>query len=92
MRMSERRKAPRLKALKGAHILMLDQFGRTVECVVRNISAGGALLALRTLRGVPDKFQLMFDADRVVRQCRVVWRDHTKLGVAFVAQPGSIRA
>jgi hypothetical protein len=85
--MMERRKEPRLKALKGAHILMLDQFGRTVECIVRDLSSGGARLALSMVRSVPDKFQLMFDADRSVRHCRVAWRRDTQIGVAFLHAP-----
>jgi hypothetical protein len=87
--MIERRKTVRLKALKGARILMLDRFGRTVECIIRNLSSGGACLALRALQGVPDKFQLMFEVDRSVRHCRVVWRREALVGVAFLALPGA---
>ena len=88
--MIERRNAPRCKSLKGARILMLDQFGRTLECVVRNLSTAGArLVLLHKLNGIPDRFDLMFEADRSVRQCRVVWHRDTQLGVAFLRVPGS---
>jgi PilZ domain len=85
--MIERRKARRFRTLKGARILMLDQWGRTVECIVRDLSNGGARLAPATVR-VPDRFQIMFEASRLVRQCRVVWRRETEVGVAFLAHPG----
>jgi hypothetical protein len=87
--MNERRNPPRRKSLKGARILMLDQFGRTLECVVRNVSNEGARLSLRTPKGVPDKFGLVFEADQSVRQCRVVWRRETEIGVAFLKVPRS---
>ena len=91
-RMTERRKVARFKALKGARVLMLDQFGQTLGCVVRNLSQAGARLALRAPQNVPDKFQLLFDSDGSVRQCRVVWRQETHVGVAFlVPQPGNGR-
>jgi hypothetical protein len=88
--MRERRRAPRFKVLKGARVLMLDQFGRTIGCVVRNLSMLGARLALRTPHAVPDKFQLMFEADGSIRQCRVVWRSETQMGVTFLSVPGNL--
>ena len=85
--MREQRRAPRFKTFKGARIMMLDQFGRPLECVVRNLSSGGACLALPAPRNVPDNFQLLFHTDRSVHQCRVVWRREAQLGVAFLAVP-----
>ena len=67
---------------------MLDQFGRTLECVVRDLSPLGARLALRVPRGLPSKFQLMFEADESVRQCRAIWRNETHVGLAFLSVPG----
>jgi hypothetical protein len=83
--MTERRKAPRSKVLKGARVLILDQFGRTLECAVRDLSPVGARLALRVPRGLPSKFQLMFEADGSVRQCRAIWRSETHVGLAFLS-------
>jgi hypothetical protein len=67
--MRERRKAPRSRTLKGGQIMMLDQFGQPLDCVVRNVSGGGACLALPTFRSVPDNFQLLLHTDRSVQQC-----------------------
>jgi hypothetical protein len=51
----------------------------TVECVIRNLSPGGACLAVETT--VPDEFQLLWTEG--ARRCRVVWRSDCRMGVAF---------
>jgi hypothetical protein len=33
--------------------------------------------------GVPDQFELVFTSDHSRRQCRMVWRSATQIGVAF---------
>jgi hypothetical protein len=33
--------------------------------------------------GIPERFDVMLDADKVVRPCRVVWHKHKELGVEF---------
>jgi hypothetical protein len=72
--------------------MMLDQFGQPLDCVVRNVSGGGACLALPTFRSVPDNFQLLLHTDRSVQQCRVVWRRDAQLGVSFLNIPSPLAA
>jgi len=53
------------------------------ECLVRDVSRGGALLKVTDPRTLPDRFMLTIeklDADRPVY---VRWRAHDALGVAF---------
>ena len=85
-RTSERRSTPRHRVLKRGMI----QFRHlTVECVVRNLSTGGAGLVVETM--VPDEFQLFWSGDLLGRNCRVIWRSGNKLGVSFGAVPvGSV--
>jgi hypothetical protein len=53
-----------------------------IDCVVRNLSDGGACLKVASPIGIPDTFDLVLD--RVVRHCRVVWRTAMQIGVTFV--------
>jgi hypothetical protein len=82
----EQRATQRRRILKGGSI---EFDGRTVECVLRNISTAGA--ALQVDRGIciPHEFKLNVPRGEVhqLRQsCRVVWRKETLIGLAF--EPG----
>lgn len=52
---------------------------------MRDISRTGARLACSTTDKIPDEFRLQLSPDGVVaRQCRVVWKSDTEIGVKFV--------
>ncbi len=53
------------------------------DCVIRDLSEGGAKLQLPTVRGVPDKFDLMVPGHRP-QHCRVAWRALKEIGVQFL--------
>ena len=77
----EKRATTRLRTLKGAAI----RFGTTsLDCVVRNMSEGGAALEVGTPLGIPDQFALYFKPDMVKRDCLVTWRKAERIGVRFV--------
>lgn len=77
----DHRAAPRRRTLKGGKIVVNDGFS-TFSCTVRNLSEGGALLIVPSVIGIPDTFVLtMEDGSR--RQCTVVRRSTTDLGVQF---------
>ena len=81
--MEERRAVPRTRVLKGARII-INQHRSTISCVVRNLTNIGARLDVATTAGIPDRFELSFEnACHSRRACRVVWRRHDRLGVAF---------
>lgn len=79
--MNENRISPRLRTLKGGLII----FGTApaVECVIRNMSETGALIAV-TPFGIPDEFTLVIKPEMRKRACRVAWRTADKIGVRFV--------
>jgi len=79
--MSEKRRAPRLRTLKGGLIL----FGTApaFDCTIRNMSTIGALLLINPI-GIPDEFTLVIKPEMVKRSCRVAWRSADKIGVHFV--------
>lgn len=53
------------------------------DCIVRDISVGGARLAMVSTAGISEKINLSFDGLHTIRPCRVVWRTLTDLGVEF---------
>lgn len=78
--MNERRRVRRTSVYKCAKI---STNGSLRDCVVRDISAFGARLALVSTAYLPDQFSLTFDEARTLRACRVAWRSATEIGVEF---------
>ena len=79
--MDEQRNEHRPRTFKGGTI----DFGvGTFDCTVRNLTAQGALLDTASPFGLPDRFRLVVASQAISRQCRVVWRRGTRLGVIFI--------
>ena len=58
--------------------------GRTrLDCVIRNLSDGGAKLEVATVRGIPQTFDLLVP-NRRPYPCKVIWRSLKEIGVQFV--------
>ena len=59
--------------------------GRTrLDCVIRNLSDGGAKLEVPTVKNIPQSFDLMVPRHRP-HHCRIAWRALKEIGVQFVA-------
>ena len=80
----EHRKEARLRALKGGKVVF-NQHASVIDCVVRDLSGHGARLQVTTSVGIPERFDLVFDADNTSRSCRLVWRSDQQVGVEFVS-------
>lgn len=80
--MTERRKTPRLRALLGARAYF-NQRNSTLDCVVRNVSEGGALLAVSDAVALPPSFELEITQRQRSYAARICWRDGSRIGVAF---------
>jgi hypothetical protein len=79
----ERRATQRQRVLKGGSI---EFDGRTVECVLRNISATGAALQVDRWLCIPHEFKLNVlhgKIHQIGQNCRVVWRKEAVIGLAF---------
>jgi hypothetical protein len=50
---------------------------------VRNLSETGACLKVETTFGIPDRFDVMFDVDKTIRACRLIWHRDRQIGVEF---------
>lgn len=58
----------------------------SLNCMVRDVSEGGAKLAFGEVPVIPDRFDLEIPARGQRRACRVVWRRGLEVGVAFEAR------
>lgn len=78
----DQRLSPRRNTMIIANIVFHG--GQTLmNCVIRNLSDGGAKIEVPTVRGVPETFDLMVPGHRA-QPCRVAWRALKELGVQFV--------
>jgi len=77
--MDEHRKGPRRRTFKSGKILLGR---REVLCTVRNLSETGACLEVQTTYGIPALFQFLMP-NQAAQNCKVMWRNDTKLGVHF---------
>jgi hypothetical protein len=76
---AERRAGHRQRVLKGA-ALSFNKGYSVFECVVRNLSEGGAKLSLAETFGLPAAFQLTISGERA-HDAHVVWRRSNEIGV-----------
>jgi len=79
--MIEKRAAQRYRVFKGG---MITFEGSGVACTVRNMSESGAAIDLENPGLLPHTFTLSILRDNFVRNCRAVWRNDTRVGLAFV--------
>ena len=57
--------------------------GSGMDCIVHNISIGGANLEVENSTGIPDSFDLLINSENGKQHCYVVWRKEQRIGVAF---------
>ena len=79
---TDRRRQSRPRALKKGTIVF-HHGSSTFDCLIRNLSGGGALLVVGDTTGIPDHFELRFDAIPPAHPTSVRWRNATALGVSF---------
>jgi hypothetical protein len=83
--MSDKRKARRQQLSHAASIARLENAERIADCVVSDMSAGGARLVVKQPADIPKEFVLLLtESGNVVRRCQVVWSRQNHLGVRFV--------
>src|ERR1700704_5997076 len=57
--------------------------GSGIDCLVRNMSVGGANLEVESQIGIPTTFDLVINVEHSNHHCHVVWRKGRRIGVAF---------
>lgn len=83
----ERRTSTRTAIVSGGKITY-GRHHRSMYCVVLDISDDGARLVPANILVCPNMLSLKV-GDQPARDCKVVWRRKTQMGVKFVVKPGS---
>ena len=81
---AEHRKAPRQDLFRLGE-LRPKGWSYSLDCLVRETSANGALIEVGWANGLPDEFTLTVQSTGMNRSCQVVRRTEGCLGVAFKA-------
>ena len=87
---AEHRKLPRRKVEQ--LVLMTSDNGSIIgQCVMLDVSAGGARLKLNGDFAVPEQFTLFLSKidGRLKRRCVIAWRKDKQIGVRFMAAESS---
>jgi hypothetical protein len=82
--MEEKRKHPRTEIEEAAYV---SSGGSVMSCVVRNISPEGAAIDVANPAFVPPRFRLVMAKDSSVYECKTIWIQQNRIGVAFAAVP-----
>jgi hypothetical protein len=87
---ADRRRAPRLRCLLSGMIVH-DDGTSTMDCLVRNISAWGARIAVGDAFRLPEDFNLVVPHHAQTHRARIIWRkgDAAGLALADVAEDAS---
>ena len=80
--MTSDQRSPRKRQLKAGTIGFNGVGG--IDSIVKNLSGTGALLQVESVIGIPDQFTLFIETEKFKRDCQVVWRQPTRLGIRFV--------
>ncbi len=78
----DRRAFSRHGVQKDARLLFVDQ-PCSVECTIREISAGGARLSMLVSVSLPTLFLMWEQRAGAIRECEVRWRQGRTVGVHF---------
>jgi hypothetical protein len=85
MRYGRKSRETRRKLDRPAWIVIDGAFG-VRRCALIDISEGGAQIRVDSPSNVPTYFTLSFNQnERRGKQCKVVWRSSSAVGVQFVA-------
>jgi hypothetical protein len=83
--MGEKRQGRRQPLAHADTIAHVDGGKRIADCVVRDVSAGGARLLVKDPGSLPRSFLLLISqSGNVTRRCEVVWTRQNQVGVRFV--------
>jgi len=79
----EKRLQPRRNTMIVATVVF-DGGNSRIDCVIRNLSEGGAKIEVPSARIIPQTFDLLVPGHRP-QHCRVAWRALRELGVQFMS-------
>ena len=81
--LSNRRQSERRETCLKAQISYGPKDGITLDCTIRNISSGGAMLDVPADRLLPPAFRLINIGEGFAYDAHIVWRRGPQIGVYF---------
>ncbi|TAL77011.1 MAG: PilZ domain-containing protein [Beijerinckiaceae bacterium] len=81
----EKRANDRIRSFLRAQIIFNNRM-TTIECIIKNISATGARVALDETLAVPTEFDIYIPTRNRSHRARLVWRDKESIGVDFLEE------
>ena len=81
--MQERRKLARGRTYLGG-VIAFNRENSTMDCLVRNLSVGGAKISFTNTATVPDEFDLTIKQKGRALLARMVWRRADEAGIVFL--------
>lgn len=78
----ERRRAGRQRALLAGKLANEDAT-RTLDCIIRNISADGAMIETATPLMIPSQLHLVQIKEGVAWDAEVIWRRGNRIGLSL---------
>ena len=82
---AEQRTELRRRTLLSGKILFSGHWS-TMDCSVRNLSSGGALLKLAGITELPDTFDLLLPEKRILYAATKAWQSGAEIGVQFTGE------
>ena len=80
LRTGDRRREPRQRVLKRGQVI-LPSLSSTIDCVVRNVSPGGACIRLHSVFALPAEFEFEVSGSGRRRRVRICWQNGNDVGV-----------
>ena len=81
--MTELRAAERGRSLLKAKIVFNNRMS-SIDCIVKNISTGGAKIAVASTLSIPSEFDLEIPQRGKTYRVQMRWRDSDNMGVQFL--------
>lgn len=78
---ASRRSSVRKKTLKEARVVLRDW--STINCIMRNLSDGGAALQFSDPIGLPETFDVLIVSTNMLMPARRVWEHGAAVGIQF---------
>ena len=83
MMMVEARRAERVRSFLRARIVFNNN-NTSIECTIKNFSAGGAKIELGNTMSIPETFDLEIPQKGRRHRAKLSWRNETAIGVEFI--------
>ena len=89
--MLENRQSTRQLTLRTGRITAVDAPNQ-IDCAILNLSRSGACILVPDGCEVVELFELVIDREHGHRNCRLIWRNGSRIGVEFIDEHSRLDA